>query len=89
MRRAPQEQAYRETDGVSEWQEFLDTQPEFKRKLRQFMMLYDAAEVLTELNPPHGDTAAEYLREVGSHIIRDMGVPDSFVQALIAARPPA
>jgi hypothetical protein len=74
---------------MTEVQELLAAHPAFERTLRQFMMLYDAAEVLGELKPPHGDTAAEFLREVGNHIMRDAGMPDDFVQAMIAARPPA
>ena len=69
-------------------QELLAAHPAFKRTLTQFMMLHDAAEVLGELKPPHGDTTAEYLREVGSHIIRDAGLPEEFLQAMIASRPP-
>lgn len=72
---------------AGDWQEFLASHPDLQRKICQFMMLYDAAEVLGELKPPHGDTAAEFLREVGSHIVRDAGVPEEFLQAMIKARP--
>lgn len=69
-------------------QELLAAHPAFKRTLSQFMMLYDAAEVLDELKPPNGAVAAEYLREVGNHVIRDAGLPENFLEAMIAAHPP-
>lgn len=74
---------------TAEVQELLAAHPAFERTLRQFMMLYDAAEVLAELKPPNGDTAAAYLREIGRHIIREAGIPENFLEAMIAARPPA
>lgn len=71
-------------------QKFLAAHPEFERKLTQFMMLYDAADVLGELETPHRrwDNAAEYLTETANHIMRDAGIPEEFLQAMIAARPP-
>ena len=69
--------------------ELMAAHPAFVRKVRQFMALHDAAEVLDELKPPHGDTAAEFLREVGNHVMRDAGIPEKFLQAMIANRPPA
>jgi len=65
----------------------LDANPEFARLTRQFMMLHDAAAVLDEVKPPEGGTAAEYLREVASHLMADAGVPGDFVREMIAARP--
>jgi hypothetical protein len=68
---------------------FLDTHPAVDRPLRQFMALYDAAEALDDLKPPYGETAAAFLREVGLHVMRELGVGEDFVQALIASRPVA
>lgn len=81
-------EAVREPAEPSEWAEFLATRPGFERALRQFMVLHDAADVLDELKPPHGDTAAGFLREVGNDAIRDTGVPEDFLQAMIANKPP-
>lgn len=71
---------------------FLAGHPAIDRSVHQIIMLYDAAEVLDELQPPHGDTAAAFLRDVGSHVARDLGGGEDFAQALIhliSSRPPA
>ena len=69
--------------------ELLAANPKLARIVTQFMMLHDAAEVLGELKPPNGDVAAEFLRETGNHIVRDAGIGEGFLQAMITARPPA
>jgi hypothetical protein len=61
--------------------------PAFARSIRMFCALYDAAEALDILKPPHGETASEYLREVALHIGRETGAGEDFVQAMVAARP--
>ena len=67
----------------------LDAHPAFARALRQFAALYDAAEVIDELKPPEHQVAAPYLREIADHVMRDTGLGDDFLQALIRSRPPA
>jgi len=67
----------------------LSEHPEFARSLRQFMALYDAAEVLDELKPPQGDTAAEFCREVAKATLSRTGCGDDFIAAVIRTRPPA
>lgn len=69
-------------------QQLLANNPAFKQAMFRFMALYDAAEVLDELKPPNGGTAAAYLREVGRHVVREAGIPESFIEVIIAARPP-
>ena len=66
----------------------LDEHPAFARTLTQFMALRDAAEVLAELKPPYYETAAAYLREIADHVMRDAGLGEDFLQAMIATRPP-
>ena len=72
---------------MNELQKLLDAHPEFKQTLTQFMMLYDAAEVLAEVQPPHASTAAAYLRAVADTLIRETGLPEVFLQAMIRTRP--
>jgi len=67
----------------------LDEHPAFARVLRQFAALYDAAEVIDELKPPEHQVAAPYLREIADHVIRETGLGDDFLQALIRGRPAA
>ena len=67
----------------------LDENPAFARVLRQFTALYDAAEVIDELKPPEHQVAAPYLREIAHHVIREAGIGEDFLQALIRSRPPA
>lgn len=67
----------------------LEAHPAFKRACAQFCALHDAAAILDTLKPPHGDVAAEYLREVGNTVLRGTGIGEDFVQAMIAARPPS
>jgi hypothetical protein len=66
----------------------LDENPGFARVLRQFMALYDVAEVLGELKPPRHETAAAYLREIADHVMRETGIGDDFLRVLIQSRPP-
>jgi hypothetical protein len=66
----------------------LDENPAFARVLRQFTALYDAAGVLGELKPPQHEIAAPYLREIAGHVMRETGIGDDFLQALIRSRPP-
>lgn len=66
----------------------LDDHPVFAKAVAQFMTLYDAAQVLDELKPPNGELAAEYLKEIAGTIIRDTGLPENFIEAMIKARPP-
>lgn len=66
---------------------FLAEHPKFHHTMHQFSALHDAAEALDQLKPPHGDTAAEFLREVGNHVMRE-AAGEEFLQALIRARPP-
>ena len=67
----------------------LDANPAFARVLRQFTALYDAAEVIEELKPPEYKIAVPYLREIADHVMRDTGVGDDFLRALIRSRPQA
>jgi hypothetical protein len=66
----------------------LDENPAFARVLRQFTALYDAAEVLGELRPPQHEIAAPWLREIADHVMRETGIGEDFLQALIRSRPP-
>lgn len=66
----------------------LDEHPAFAATVTQFMLLYDAAEVLAELEPPYHETAAEYLREIADHVMRDAGAGEDFLRAMIANKPP-
>ena len=61
--------------------------PEFARAARQFMALYDAAEVLDDLNPPYGDVAAEFCREVAKTVMNRTGMGEAFTEAMIRSRP--
>jgi hypothetical protein len=70
-------------------QDILDANPVFATKVTQFMMLHDAAEVLDELKPPHGDLVAAFLRETGSAVMQETGVGEEFIEAMTRARPPA
>ncbi len=71
----------------ADFRKLLDEHPGFRAKLAQFMALYDAADVLDDLKPPHSDTAAAYLREIGRHIMLEAGIPENFLEAMIAGRP--
>jgi hypothetical protein len=67
----------------------LDEHPLFAKAITEFMMLLDAAEVLAELKPPMHETMAGYLREVADkHIRQATALPETFILAMIAARPP-
>jgi hypothetical protein len=66
----------------------LDEHPGFAATLGKFMALRDAAEVLAELKPPYYETAAAYLTEIADHVMRDAGLGEDFLQAMIATRPP-
>jgi len=66
----------------------LDEHPAFARVLQQFAVLYDAAEVLDDLEPPQHEIAAPYLREIADHVMRETGAGDDFLQAMIRSRPP-
>ena len=77
------------TDGRADVRRVLDDNPAFARVLRQFAALYDAAEVLDELKPPEHQVAAPYLREIADHVMRETGMGEDFLQALIRSRPPA
>ena len=75
------------TDERADVRRVLDANPAFARVLRQFMALYDAAEVIDELKPPEHQVAAPYLREIADHVMREAGIGDDFLQALIRGRP--
>lgn len=72
----------------TEVRRILDENPAFARILQQFAALYDAAEVLEEFRPPQHEIAAPYLRGIARHMMRETGVGDDFLQALIQSRPP-
>jgi beta-phosphoglucomutase-like phosphatase (HAD superfamily) len=74
------------TDTAAEVRKILDANPELERVLRQFMALYDAAEVLEHLDPPRAAVAG-YLRTVASATMDAAGIPGEFTQVMIAARP--
>ena len=59
------------TDERADVRRVLDANPAFARVLRQFMALYDAAEVIDELKPPEHQVAAPYLREIAHHVMRE------------------
>jgi hypothetical protein len=61
--------------------------PEFARAAEDFMMLTDAADVLDDRKPPHGDTAGEYLRETAKAIITQAGMPGGFADLMLANKP--
>lgn len=65
----------------------LDEHPAFAATLNRFVTLYDASDILTELKPPWYEAAAEYLREIARHLMRDAGMPDSFIDVMITSRP--
>jgi hypothetical protein len=65
-----------------------DEHPIFAHKIAQFITLHDAAQVLEELKPPNGELAIPYLREIANQVMRETGVGEEFVQAMIKARPP-
>lgn len=77
-----------DTEAARIGQDILDRNPGLARPLTQFMTLYDAAEVLTELKPPQHETATAYLRGIADHLLRDAGIPEQFLAAMIEARPP-
>lgn len=68
--------------------EILAANPALERLLRQFMALYDAAEVLDGLDnqPTRRAAAAAYLREVAAELMARSGIPDEFVQLMIEAK---
>ena len=72
---------------LDEWQVFLDVHPDFKRRAIQFLALHDAAEILDDLKPPHSDTAADYLREIATHLVREAGIGEDVLQVMIESRP--
>jgi hypothetical protein len=65
----------------------LDENPAFEYVLRQFMALYDAAEVIGELEPPQHEVAAPYLRAIADQVMRE-AIGEDFLQALVRSRPP-
>lgn len=67
----------------------IEEHPDFRRTLHQFMALRDAAAVLDELKPPNYKVGAAWLREIGDHVMRDAGMPEEFLQAMIASRRPS
>lgn len=70
------------------WRTWLEDNPAFAKRLTQFMSLHDAAQVLGELQPPYHETAAQYLREIADTVMRETGVGEDFLHAMIAGRPP-
>jgi len=73
------------------YQRLLAAFPDFKVKAYQWMMLRDAAAVLRELKPPEyrHENAAAYLEETADRLMRDAGLPEQYLQAMIATpRPP-
>jgi hypothetical protein len=74
-------------DSQPDMQAVLDAHPEFAQKVTQFMTLRDAAEILDAWQPPHYGTAAAYLREVASTVMRQAGIGEDFLQAMIANMP--
>ncbi len=62
--------------------------PLFERKVRQFMTLLDAAEVLGDLRPPNSEATAFYLQAVAERLIRETtSLGEDFLQAMIKGRP--
>jgi ATP-dependent Clp protease ATP-binding subunit ClpA len=61
--------------------------PRFNRRVRQFVTLLDAAEVLGDLKPPNSDATAFYLRSVAEGLMRETSLGEEFLQAMIAGRP--
>lgn len=68
-------------------QEVLARNPRFNRKVRQFVALLDAAEVLSDVKPPNSDATAFYLRTVAEGLMRETKVGEEFLQAMIAGKP--
>jgi hypothetical protein len=62
--------------------------PEFARAAEDFMHLTDAADVLDDRKPPHGDTASAFLREVAKAVITQAGMPEGFADLMMASKPP-
>jgi hypothetical protein len=62
--------------------------PEFARAAEDFMHLTDAADILDDRKPPHGGTAAAFLREVAKAVITQAGMPGEFADAMLASKPP-
>ena len=76
--------------GPAEARKFADMlgkHPQLARACEDFMMLTDAADVLDERKPPHGDTAAAFLREVAKAVVVQAGMTEAFVDAMLAAKP--
>lgn len=61
--------------------------PEFKTIASRWMVLYDAAVLLGELNLGHEATAAE-LRQIADDMMTNAGLPAELIPLLIASRPP-
>jgi hypothetical protein len=77
-----------DTEDRAEVRRILDENPAFARVLRQFGALYDAAEVLGELEPPQHEIAAPYLRAIADNVMRrDTAAGEDLLQALIRSRP--
>ena len=72
----------------SDVRRILDANPAFARVLQRFATLYDAAEVLDELEPPQHEIAAPYLRAIADQVMRETGAGEDFLQAMIRSRPP-
>lgn len=71
----------------SEVRRVLAENPAFARILRNFMALYDAAEVLDGLKPPQHEIAAPYLRAIADQVMRE-AIGEDFLQVMIRSRPP-
>lgn len=65
----------------------LGQHPELARAAEDFMMLTDAADVLDDRKPPHGDTAAAFLREVAKAVVNQAGMTETFADAMLANKP--
>jgi len=77
-----------DTQDTADIRRILAEHPAFARLLKQFMALYDAAEVLEELKPPQHEVAAPYLRAIADNIMRrDASIGEDFLQAMIRGRP--
>ena len=67
--------------------DMLSQHPQLARAAEDFMMLTDAADVLDDRKPPHGDTAAAFLREVAKALVTQAGLTEEFADAMLASKP--
>lgn len=62
--------------------------PRLATTVMRFMVLHDAADVLTEIRAPECESVVIYLQETAKRLVIAHGLPEGFAQAMADARPP-